>query len=139
LLGKLVNHLRPPCPPWSRPLGGYKNCRSPAEHFSSSVVSVPTAYSLLEPLPESILPLHFRCIMGSSSTKPYVTYYEPRRRRCDVSSNFSKEYSQYWSGASKNSDFSMERNAYSFSSNEDYSPTRDTRRYSQFVSSFSKS
>ncbi|KAK6752476.1 hypothetical protein RB195_003728 [Necator americanus] len=77
--------------------------------------------------------------MGSSSTKPMAMYYEPRRRRHDVSSNFSKEYSQYWSGTSKSSDFSIERNAYSFSTSEDYSPTRDNRRYSQFVSSFGKS
>ncbi|EYB81568.1 hypothetical protein Y032_0379g323 [Ancylostoma ceylanicum] len=82
---------------------------------SSFALCVAAAYSLLRPLPE----FYYLHTMGSSSTKPYVTYYEPRRRRYDVSSNFSKEYSQYWSGASKNSDFSMERNAYSFSSNED--------------------
>ncbi|KAK5969811.1 hypothetical protein GCK32_019910 [Trichostrongylus colubriformis] len=78
--------------------------------------------------------------MGSSSSKPYVTSFEPRRRRYDVGSNYSKEYSQYWTPSSSNRDsnFVMERNAFSFMTNEDLSPLKDNRRYSQFVSSFSK-
>ncbi|WKY07685.1 hypothetical protein Q1695_007280 [Nippostrongylus brasiliensis] len=77
--------------------------------------------------------------MGSSSTKPYHLYYEPRRRRCDVGSNYSKEYSQYWSSKNRDSNFYIERNEFSFSTSDDFSPLKGSRRYSQFVSSFSKS
>lgn len=39
----------------------------------------------------------------------------------DVSSNYSKEYSQYWTASSRNKDsnFFVERNAYSFANGED--------------------
>ncbi|XGW25871.1 hypothetical protein V3C99_006905 [Haemonchus contortus] len=79
--------------------------------------------------------------MGSSGSKPYVTYYEPRRRRYDVGSNYSKEYCQYWTASSnpRDSNFAMEKNAFSFSANDDLSPLKDSRRYSRFVSPFSKS
>ncbi|VDO74524.1 unnamed protein product [Heligmosomoides polygyrus] len=65
----------------------------------------------------------------------------PSRRKLDVSSNYSKEYSQYWTASSRNKDsnFFVERNAYSFANGEDFSPLKSDRGYAQFVSPFSKS
>ncbi|VDO74523.1 unnamed protein product [Heligmosomoides polygyrus] len=82
--------------------------------------------------------------MGSSMGKyPYTDdIYCMRRRKTEVSDNFSKKYSEYWRSSSmkKTSEaFAIQRNDYSFSTSAIYSsPLRENRRKSQFISSFSK-
>ncbi|EYB81565.1 hypothetical protein Y032_0379g321 [Ancylostoma ceylanicum] len=77
--------------------------------------------------------------MGSSMAKSRRSdYYDHRCRSKDVGSHFSKEYTEYWKrpNAEKSTNFSMEKNEYSYFSSEDCTPTKNTKRYTTVVSAF---
>ncbi|KAK6752475.1 hypothetical protein RB195_003727 [Necator americanus] len=77
--------------------------------------------------------------MGSSMAKSRRSEYcDYSNRKKDVGSNFSKEYAEYWKRPEieKSSNFSIEKNEYSYFSSDDVSPTNNTKRYSTFVSAF---
>ncbi|WKY07682.1 hypothetical protein Q1695_007277 [Nippostrongylus brasiliensis] len=75
-----------------------------------------------------------------TKTSPMAHYDRHRRGTQDTrsNSNFSKEYAEYWKRPSfdaKNSNFAVEKNAYTYPTASS-SPTKTITQYSNFSSAF---